>query len=273
MEHNVAMQLFWWAFLGYSLSCLLYIVFLVFEKRLISTLATLVMTLSFVLLTAALIVRSIIVQHLPLTNMFEYISLFAWFAAIFYFLALKMYKLQIIGAFFSIIIFMLMVSGSLLPKRMDMQLVPALQSYWLQIHVSLAALGEAAFTTAFVANIMFFLKKFLPQKSSFAHRLPQLATLDRISYKSIKVGYPLFTVGALFAGAIWAEQAWGRFWSWDPKEVGSLVVWLVYTAYLHARYVKGWQGTRAAVLSAIGFICTLLTFFANMILGGLHSYG
>ena len=103
--------------------------------------------------------------------------------------------------------------------------------------------------------------------------MPDLAKLDRISYKAITVGYPLFTVGALFAGAIWAHEAWGSFWSWDPKEVGALIVWLIYAAYLHARLTRGWTGVRAAVLSMTAFTCTLLTFFANLILGGLHAYG
>lgn len=264
---------FWWSFIAYSVSCLLYVVYLAFEKRRVSQIATAVTVIAFILQTIAIILRSIQTGHLPLTNMFEYISTFAWCAAIFYFLSLKIFKLPILGAFILPVIFMLMVSASLLPKEKAMQLLPALQSYWLQIHVSLAALGEAAFLIAFAANIMYFLKKYLPQESTFAKRLPDLKRLDFYSYKAITVGYPLFTVGALFAGAIWAEQAWGIFWSWDPKEVCSLVVWLIYSAYLHARFVKGWSGMRAAVLSAIGFICTILTFFSNLFLGGLHAYG
>jgi cytochrome c-type biogenesis protein CcsB len=185
---------------------------------------------------------------------------------------LRLYPKPIFGAFFAPVIFMLMVASSLLPKDMEMQLVPALQSHWLQIHVSVAAMGEAAFAVAFAANIMYFIKRKLKAGSKMYQRLPDENSCDWVSYKAISVGYPLFTVGALFAGAIWAEQAWGSFWSWDPKEVGSLVVWLVYSAYLHARLVKGWSGTRAAVLGTIGFICTLLTFFANMFLSGLHAY-
>jgi cytochrome c-type biogenesis protein CcsB len=230
------------------------------------------MAAAFVLQTGAIVLRCYYVRHLPLTNMFEYMTLFAWFAAILYFITLRMYTWQVLGAFISLVIFMLMVAGSLLPKAKEMQLVPALQSYWLQIHVSIAALGEAAFLVAFVANIMYFLKNGSPG-SSLIQRFPDLKILDQVSYKAITAGYPLFTVGALFAGAIWAEQAWGSFWSWDPKEVGSLVVWLLYSAYLHARLVRGWSGTRAAVLSASGFVCTLLTFFANMFVSGLHAYG
>jgi cytochrome c-type biogenesis protein CcsB len=205
--------------------------------------------------------------------MFEYIGVFAWFAAILYFVTLAIYRQQIVGAFVGPVIFMLMVSASLLPKEPSSRLMPALQSHWLKIHVSLAAFSEAAFLVAFACNVMYFIRKALPESSGLRGRFPSAGALDRISHKAIVVGYPLFTVGALFAGMIWAEQAWGRFWSWDPKEVGSLVVWLVYTAYFHARLVRGWRGTRTAILSMTGFTCALLSFFGNMVFGGLHAYG
>jgi cytochrome c-type biogenesis protein CcsB len=272
-HQGIELSFFCWAFIAYSITCLLYVVYFGVEKKWLARTAIVTMAAGLAMHSAALIARSVHIKHLPLTNMFEYISLFAWFASCFYFIYLKIYKQHILGAFIVFIVFMLMVSGSLLPKDATMQLVPALQSYWLQIHVTVASLGEAAFLVAFAANIMYFLKTGLSSGSRFAARLPELKALDRMAYKAISVGYPLFTIGALFAGAIWAEQAWGSFWSWDPKEVGSLIVWLVYSAYLHARFVKGWTGTRAAILSAAGFTCSLLTFFANLILGGLHSYG
>lgn len=269
----IELLFFRWAFIAFSMTCLLYVVYIGLEKKIIARIAMISMACGLALHTAALVARTVHSKHLPLTNMFEYVSLFAWFATCFYFVYLKIYKNQVLGAFISFTVFMLVVSGSLLPKDANMQLVPALQSYWLQIHVSVASLGEAAFLVAFAVNIMYLLKTGLSSSSRFAARLPDTKTLDIIAYKAISIGYPLFTIGALFAGAIWAEQAWGSFWSWDPKEVGSLIVWLVYSAYLHARFVKGWTGLRATVLSMAGFICSLLTFFANLILGGLHSYG
>jgi cytochrome c-type biogenesis protein CcsB len=104
-------------------------------------------------------------------------------------------------------------------------------------------------------------------------KLPiSLELLDEISYKAVSLGYPLYTVGALFAGAIWAEQAWGAFWSWDPKEVGALITWLFFSGYLHARYQRGWTGSRAAILAVAGFLIVLLSFFGNYFFGGLHAY-
>jgi len=98
--------------------------------------------------------------------------------------------------------------------------------------------------------------------------------LDEITYKSINVGFPLFTVGGLLMGAIWANSAWGKYWSWDPKETWSLITWFVYALYLHARYVKGWRGKRVAILAVVGFIAVIFTYLGvNLVLSGLHSYG
>ena len=272
-QQSIELSLFRLAFIAYSITCFLYVVFFGLNKKSVAVAASVFMGAALVLHTAAIAGRSIYLHHLPLTNMFEYINVFSWFSSCFYFIYLIIYKQHILGAFIAFLVFMLMTAGSLLPKTAEMQLVPALQSYWLQIHVTLACLSEAAFLAAFAANIMYILKRIFPSASTFSGRLPEIQTLDRIAYRAICVGYPLFTVGALFAGSIWAEQAWGSFWSWDPKEVGSLIVWLVYSAYLHARFIKGWSGMRATLLSTAGFICTILTFFANLILGGLHSYG
>ncbi len=271
MEQSVDITFFWWALLGFGLSSLLHIVFLVIDRKEIGSAASVSMGAALGLMTAAIIARTIKVGHLPVTNMFEYMSMFAWAAALFYFVFSFLYRQPVVGAFVSQLVFMLIVSASLLPKEPNMQLVPALQSVWLQIHVTLAALGEAAFAVAFSANCMFFLKRTFPE-SRFGRHLPSFDRLDTVSHKAIIIGYPLFTVGALFAGAIWAEQAWGSFWSWDPKEVCSLVVWLIYTTYFHLRFLHGWRGGRSALVSMIGFCAAVLTFFANIFLGGLHSY-
>ncbi|HEB83546.1 MAG TPA: hypothetical protein ENI92_00950, partial [Bacteroidetes bacterium] len=96
--------------------------------------------------------------------------------------------------------------------------------------------------------------------------------LEEIGYSAVAIGYPLYTVGALFAGAIWAEQAWGSWWGWDPKEVGALIIWLFYTGYLHARYQRQWKGERAAILVTLGMVMVFLSFFGNYFFGGLHSF-
>jgi len=271
-QQSIELSLFRLAFIAYSITCFLYVVFFGLNKKSVAVAASVFMGAALVLHTAAIAGRSIYLHHLPLTNMFEYINVFSWFSSCFYFIYLIIYKQHILGAFIAFLVFMLMTAGSLLPKTAEMQLVPALQSYWLQIHVTLACLSEAAFLAAFAANIMYILKRIFPSASTFSGRLPEIQTLDRIAYRAICVGYPLFTVGALFAGSIWAEQAWGSFWSWDPKEDASLVTWLIYAALLHARLLKGWQGRRIAWLAVLGFLAVIFTYFGVNYLQSMHAY-
>jgi len=216
--------------------------------------------------------RGFALGHLPITNLFEYLGLLSWATAIFYFVAMVKFRRPEFETAIAWIVFMLVAAASLLPKEPSAQLVPALRSIWLPIHVTLAAAGEAAFAVAFGASLLFLLKRAVPMHSRLGRRLPDWVLIDQFEYKAISAGYPLFTVGALFAGAIWAHQAWGSFWSWDPKEVGALIIWLFYSAFLHARYQRGWTGSRTAVLSLTGFAMMMLSFFGNYFFGGLHSY-
>lgn len=270
MAQSVDISLFFWSLAAFGLSALLHILYLAANRSIMARTATAVMAVATVLLASAIVARALYIGHMPVTNMFEYMSIFALGAALFYFVFVFFYRQRAIGAVVAPVVFMLIVSASLLPKEPNSQLVPALQSYWLQIHVTLAALGEAAFAVAFAANCMYLSKRFSGRDAG--SRFPSLERLDMVSHKAIIIGYPIFTVGAIFAGAIWAEQAWGTFWSWDPKEVCSLIVWFIYTLYFHLRFMRGWRGTRTAIVSMAGFATAVLTFFANMFLGGLHAY-
>jgi ABC-type transport system involved in cytochrome c biogenesis permease subunit len=140
--------------------------------------------------------------------------------------------------------------------------VPALRSGWLALHVSFTLIGESLFALSFVASLCVLSPKGRNR-----------AEYDRLAYASVAVGYPVFTAGALVFGAIWAEQAWGAWWSWDPKETWALVTWLAYTLYLHQRLVKRRSGRGAAAIAVAAFLCALFTFFGvNYLLSGLHSY-
>jgi cytochrome c-type biogenesis protein CcsB len=98
--------------------------------------------------------------------------------------------------------------------------------------------------------------------------------LDEITYKSIAIGFPIFTLGGLIFGAIWADQAWGTYWSWDPKETWSLITWFIYAFYLHSRMIRGWRGKRVAIVAVFGFLAVIITYLGvNLLLSGLHSYG
>jgi len=156
--------------------------------------------------------------------------------------------------------------------------VPALKSNWLISHVVTCFVGYAAFAVSFVVSILYLFKAGSEKRSprsagSFWDFLPSSAALDEIGYKTIAIGFPLLTIG-IVTGAFWANVAWGTYWSWDPKETWSLIVWLIYAAYLHARITRGWRGKRAAILSIVGFAATIFCYLGvNLILSGLHSYG
>ena len=417
------LTLFWIAFFAYLAGFLFYSMYLGFKNEVFAKLGFYAMIAGFIPQTAAFIVRWIIVDHVPLSNMYEYMALMSWMATLSLLMIVIRYKIKAFGAFIAPVVFMLMVLASMLPKDISQALMPALQSYWLTIHVTLAALGSGSFAVACAVSFIYLLKKssenskglFLERKSrsdaiismllfpiAFAviaslsgilpdnsemvfnlsdkpftglgkvfiglglgfplgailwpllHRqskegkrennigaglftvsvlsvlvsglicgllltngvivlslksawkivefaginwlvgilvfLPlywilvkkgfpyfkktgiNTDLLDEINYKTVGLGYPLYTVGALFAGAIWAEQAWGQFWGWDPKEVGALIIWLFYSGFLHARRQQNWRGNRAAILSIFGLLMILLSFFGNYFFGGQHAY-
>lgn len=267
---------FYIAFIFYFVSMLFFFLYPALKTRFIAQLASWLLYLGIIPHTIAIIYRWKLAGHSPYSNMYEYMSVMGWMAVlIFIFFNLK-YKKPMIGVFVAPICFLLMGSASLMPKEISQQLMPALQSYWFEIHVSMAVLGEGAFVVAFGVSLMYLFKAWLssgnPEPKKGSSLLPSLELLDLINYRAIAIGYPIFTIGALFAGAIWANEAWGSFWSWDPKETGALIVWLFYTGYLHARLVKGWKGSKAAWMSILGFVLALASFFGNLILGGDHAY-
>jgi len=146
-------------------------------------------------------------------------------------------------------------------------LVPALQqSALLSVHVASAVVAYGVFTIGFGAAILY-----LVQNSRNSNWLPDKEVFDIISYRSVVIGFP-FQTATIVLGAIWADIAWGRYWSWDPKETASLVTWLIYAAYMHARLMRGWKGKKTAILLIAGFAAILLTFFGNYIFSGLHAY-
>jgi cytochrome c-type biogenesis protein CcsB len=151
-------------------------------------------------------------------------------------------------------------------------LIPALQSNWLTYHVLTCFLGYAAFAVSFGASIAYLIKDRKANMSSENSLLPQITVLDEVIYKGVGVGFLLLGIG-IITGAVWANYAWGSYWSWDPKETWSLITWLIYATFLHARLTRGWRGKKTAILSIIGFCGVIFTFLGvNYLLSGLHSY-
>ncbi|MFH2119527.1 MAG: c-type cytochrome biogenesis protein CcsB [Pseudomonadota bacterium] len=266
----------------YFFAMVLYVSYLAFRSEMLGKVATFSLLGGVVVETAAIGMRwyesyAMGIGRAPLTNMYESLAFFAWMIAVLYLLLEKKFKMRTMGAFVAPFPFLIMAYASLNPN--DIQpLVPALQSNWLISHVVTCFVGYAAFAVSFVVSILYLFRVRAEKRSpksagSFWDFLPSSAALDEIGYKTIAIGFPLLTIG-IVTGAFWANVAWGTYWSWDPKETWSLIVWLIYAAYLHARITRGWRGKRAAILSIVGFAATLFCYLGvNLILSGLHSYG
>jgi cytochrome c-type biogenesis protein CcsB len=273
MENLLSTKLFYCAFACYCSAFLSYLILIATGKINVLRAGITFMAGAFLFHTVGIFLRTREFQHLPVTTMFEYMLVAAWFGALCYFVIIKFVKNWFVSACNVIVIVMLMVIVSLLPKEGSSALMPALRSYWLYIHVTSAAASEGLFGIGCASSILYLIKTRLCPVNCLYAKIPELALLDEITYRSITVGYLLFTLGALFAGALWAHKAWGSFWSWDPKETCSLIVWMIYSGYLHIRINRRSIGLMPHFLSIAGFMAALLTFFSTLLLGGMHSYG
>ncbi|MHB8765608.1 MAG: c-type cytochrome biogenesis protein CcsB [Deferrisomatales bacterium] len=199
--------------------------------------------------------------YTPVATLHESMSFFAWCTVGLYLVLQRRYRVPTLGAFVSPVALVLVFAAVSLPGHIQ-PLPAALQSWWLPVHVALLFVGNGAFALAAAAGVMYLLQeRQLKRKrlGALFHRLPNLDVLDELNYRCLTIGFPLLTVG-IITGAIWAQQAWGTYWSWDPKETWSLITWLLYAALLHGRLTVGWRGRRAAVWAIIGFASVLFTF-------------
>jgi len=213
-------------------------------------------------------ILSLVIIQAPLSNFYESLVFFAWTLPALGLFAFRRYFKGYLGALVSTLACLLLAYASFggVDSRIK-PLMPALKSNWLLIHVVTAFLGYAAFALAFGTAILYLVQERRPRPS-----LPPSAQLDRLIYRATVLGFLLLTLGIL-TGAVWAETAWGRYWSWDPKETWSLITWLIYATMLHARLLKGWQGRRIAWLAVLGFLAVMFTYFGvSFLLSGLHSY-
>jgi len=254
-----------------TISHLTYVISL---RDLSSRIGVWLLSVGFVFHTTALIFRYHEAGYLPITNLYESLSFFAWAILLAYFVTLYRYRIRVLGAFVAPIALILVVIGLALPKEI-FPLHPALRSYWLPFHVVFAFLGDAAFALAFCVGVMYLIQEHQiksKKTSGLLRRLPSLEILDELNYRSLTFGFPLLTVG-IVTGSVWASYAWGSYWSWDPKETWSLITWFLYAALLHQRLAIGWRGRKAALMAIIGFLAVLFTFLGvNLVLSGLHSY-
>ncbi len=266
--------LFLITFILYIAAAFFYFVFLFAKREKSARTGFGIAVLGLFVHTLALIWRTIESGHAPFTNMYESLSFLAWSSIFAYVIIEWKYKVQKAGPYFMLIVIgiMALASSPLMPKEAT-PLVPALQSYWLWLHVSVTLLGEAFFAIAFITSIMYLIADSREKKGTAKATSLTSEKLDSISYRCVAVGFPLFTLGGLIFGMVWAYKAWGTYWSWDPKETWSLITWFVFALYLHTRIVMGWKGRRSASVAILGFLAALFTYFGvNYFLVGLHSY-
>lgn len=211
--------------------------------------------------------------RIPITGFFEAINFLGMGIMLVYLLMEFRFKVPSLGSFMLPLVLILMAPAALLPTHIE-ELKPVLKSGWLGIHTSLAVLGDAAFAFSFIVSVMYLVQeRQLKQKhlGAIFHRLPPLDVMDTLGYKALSFGWPLYTLG-MVTGSIWAESAWGSYWSWDIKETWSLIVWIIYLAFLHLRTI-GWRGRKMAYLSVAGFLFVLISFFVVSRVGvGKHSF-
>ncbi len=228
--------------------------------------ATILAWLATTFLAAWMIFRALATGHGPFSNMYEFSIAFAFGILAFYVWIERRYHQKILALVALPVALGLMLYATTIPSTIE-PLVPALQNnLLLTTHVAVAIVAYGSFTVGFGAAILY-----LIQPAGGRWGLPKPEVVDEIGHKSVVVGFPFLTL-VIVLGAIWADVAWGRYWSWDPKETASFLTWLVYGAYLHARVTRGWRGRRAALLLVLGFAATLFTYFGNLFFGGLHSY-
>jgi cytochrome c-type biogenesis protein CcsB len=234
--------------------------------------------LAFALHLGSVVARGLSAERAPWGNMFEFSVTGALAVTGVFLVMLTRRDIRYLGTFVVLPVLLTLGLAVAVLYTESAQLVPALKSVWLVIHVSAAIIASGILTVAFAQTVFFLVQERLERRApearrrTFMDRLPSAAALDRSAYRMHAFAYPIWTF-AVIAGAIWAENAWGRYWGWDPKEVWAFITWMVYTLYLHARATAGWRGRRAAYIALVGYATFLFNYLVvNIWLVGFHSY-
>lgn len=304
-------QLFWLALVAYAISMVGYFASLAYRARKVGTIATALAWIGWIGHAASVAARGVAAGRVPWGNMFEYSSMVGLLIVLTYLLVLdRRLGLRSVGGFATGAAVLALASARLTYAPPG-PLVPALNSYWLRIHVVAAILGSTLFGISFILTVLTLVKRraekrdpeAVPARVAYAalrldsgqglpldldnaeesvvgppsregalSRFPNSSNLDALTHRTIGFAFLVWTF-AVVAGAVWAHEAWGRYWGWDPKETWAFVTWVVYAGYLHARSTAGWRSGRAAIISCLGFASVLFTYYAvNLWISGLHSY-
>jgi ABC-type transport system involved in cytochrome c biogenesis permease subunit len=292
----LSLVFFTFSFVFYILTTALYLGYWVFKKKWLGQTATAMAFVALVSTSMILISRAGESGHAPFSNLWESMMLFVWATNAGYLIMEYKHKFRTIGIIVMALESIAMLSALLLPYRFKSvePLNPALQNKWhwmtdllstwglekyaigwLDFHVFTTFIGYAGFAISFGLSVLYLIKEkseTKTQRNSLVESFPPAKTLDELSYRAIAWGFPFLAVG-IVSGAVWANYAWGTYWSWDPKETWSLITWFIYAAYLHARVTRGWRGKRAAYISIVGFAAVIFLYWGvSFVLPGLHAY-
>ena len=257
----------------YMLSAAGYLAYLLLQKNALQRAGFFLLLAGFVCHTGAILLEMVRQGHIPVSNLHETLSFAGWAIAGVFIVLHYLYGLKILGVVAAPFVALIMVIVSLLPDE-PAKTTAIFKSFWLVSHVTVIFIGEAAFALACGVGILYLTQENAiktKQRRFFFKRLPSLDLLDSTGYACIVVGFTMLTLG-LITGLVYAKSVWGRFWSWDPKEVWSGISWLFYAALLHERLTVGWRGRRSAIMAIVGFGVLLFTFLGvNFFMEGHHK--
>jgi cytochrome c-type biogenesis protein CcsB len=258
----------------YALSTAGYFIFFITQKRAAGLSGFALALAGGVLHSWIIVYRSLVLGSFPVSNLYESLLFFSWIIILIYLISERKRREFIDGVFVLPLVLSLAAYAGALNSDIR-PLPPVLRSPWMAVHVSLCFLSYACFTLALVFAVMYLWqeKELKSRKPDvFLFRLPAVELLDRLGYRAIVFGFVFLSLG-IVSGSVWAQQAWGTFWSWDPKETWSLVTWLIYLVYLHGRLMAGWRGRKSAYLALAGFLVMLFTYLGvSFLFHGMHSY-
>ena len=268
MYQNIENISFMIAFIFYVVSAVMYLLYVTGIVTKVAKIATYVTLIGFISHSIAMISRTIGAGRLPFSNQYEFALSFAFGIILSFLILHKIYHFSAIGAFVMPLAILVMGYASL-QSRSIRPLMPALQSYWLTFHVGTAILSYGSFALAGGISVIYLIDA---KRTGDKRLLKDPEISDMLSYRVIVFGILMLSV-VIISGAIWAQKAWSRYWSWDPKETWSLITWLIYAVYLHLRLRRNWRGKAAAWFAILGFVSVLFTFVGvNILLPSLHSY-
>ncbi len=274
MSQTASLALLGAAFLAYLQGTVLYELLLASRRPRFGRWATISLLVGVAVQGLALLARWLAAGRLTLDSSVDTLAVYAWLTAGAYLMLERLIREKALGALVAPLISLAVLAALLLPREAHPELAPFVRSVWLPAHVVVSVIGYASLSVAFGSAVLYLLhERQLKRHQGLRLRLPPLGTLELVTYRLVEVGFVALTL-TLISGAVGSEQAWGSYWSWEPKQTATLATWLVYVAYFHLRNVVGSSGRQTARCAVLGFVAVLVTYLVmNLFLPGQHAFG